>query len=242
MIKLLENTIPPLDGFLDVFSATKIKANELAYGLKFPFLLFWCQYIKNSVTAIICKFEQAIILVAKDGADINEIKDFINAVGFASLEGEYELIKALAPKKVKDYNVVFKKAGYNSAPLSTPNIKQVYDIIYGQENEHITPTEFEPFYADLTHRIRHGTAAAVLVNDCSAAITSHITESSAVISGVAVNPNKQGKGLGRAALETLEQNLAGRNIFASADDSVLGFYLKSGYRQKYKIAIYEYEE
>lgn len=242
MIKLEQNALPDLGGFFDRFSATKIKANELAYGFKYPFLLFWCQYIESALTAVICKFEQSVILVTNKNADINEIKQFINAVGFTSLEGEYELVKTLTQKNVREYTVVFKKATQSSLSHTPPNIKQVYEIIYGWENEHIATHEFEPFYADLTHRIRHGTAAAVLVQSSAAAIASHITGSDAVISGVATIPNKQGKGLGRAALETLEQNLVGRNIFASADSGVLDFYLKSGYIKKYKIAICEYEE
>ncbi len=242
MIKLNQTTLPDLDGFFDKFSATKIKANELSYGHKFPFLLFWCQYIENSLTAVICRFEQAVILVAKKGADLNEIKDFLFAVGFNSLEGEYELISRLVPNNINAYNVVYKKTAGDLAPCPTPNIKAVFDTLYSKENEHIKPTDFEAFYADLSHRIRHGTAAAVLTQNSATAIASHITKENAVISGVAVKPNNRGKGLGLAALKSLESHLAWRNIFAAVDDSVLEFYVKAGYTAKYKIAVYEYEE
>lgn len=242
MIKLNQTALPNLDGFFDSFSATKIKANELAYGYNFPFLLFWCQYIDDKLTAVICKFEQSVILVAKKAADLNEIKDFLFAVGFSSLEGEYELICHLVPNNIKPYNVVYKKTAGDFAPCPTPNIKAVFDTLYSKESRHIKPTDFEAFYADLSHRIRHGTAAAVLVNDCATAIASHITKENAVISGVAVIPNNRGKGLGRAALKSLEDGLAWRNIFAAVDGGVLEFYKKAGYTAKYKIAVYEYEE
>lgn len=242
MIKLEQNSLPCLDGFFDSFSATKIKANEMSYGFKYPFLLFWCQYINANLTAVICKTEQSVILVANGNADLDEIKDFLSAVGYSSLEGEYELIKSLVGENVKAYNVVFKKSDCIGTPCPPPNIGDVFKILYGQKNKHIAPNKFEPFYADLSHKIRHGTASATLVNDSATAVASHITKNAAVISGVATLPDKQGNGLGAMALGSLEQSLCGRNIFAAVDDAVLGFYLKSGYQPKYKIAIYEYEE
>ena len=50
------------------------------------------------------------------------------------------------------------------------------------------------------------------------------------------------KGLGSIVLNQMLNSLGGRKIFTAAEESVVPFYIKNGFKKAYKIAIYETEE
>ncbi len=240
MISLIDDLkLPPLN-FNDDFLLTKIKANFLSYGGDCSFLYLWCQKSEQGVTALICKFEQSIIIVANDLADFVEISDFLSVVGFSSIQASPFVLKKLG-LGLTEYQVVFKKAKTGGALPPMPNLKNVYDILFGEENAHIKKVPFDSFYVDLCHRIRHNTAAAVL-NSSAVCVASHITDDTAIISGVATKKDARKTGLGSEVLNSLCDNLNERKIFAAAESSVLPFYIKNGFEICGKTAIHNIKE
>ena len=240
MIKLLEKNKLPSVNFTDGFSVTKIKSNLLSYGNTYPFLNVWQQTINGSVTALISKFEDTFILVANYSADLGEIKEFTDVMGYKSLQGEPWILKGLN-LPFKEYQILMKKGEGEENLPPVPNIEQIYKILYSEEIDSIKHSEFEGFYVDLSHRIRHGTAAAVNLENCAVCLASHITNKRAVISGVFTLKNYRRKGKGSKALDTLVNALGEREIFVAAEDKVLPFYLKCGFMPCGKTAIYENE-
>lgn len=226
--------------FADEFLMTKIKANLLSYGDNPKFLNLWCQICDSDITALICKMEQNVIIVSNYLADFDEIKEFLSVIGFESLSGEPYLLHKLGLKFTK-YQVVLKIAekGGNLPPM--PNIKRVFETLYSEENPHIARVDFEGFYVDLCHRIRHNTAAAVL-NESAVCIASHITDDSAVISGVVTLKSARKSGLGSTVLRELMQTLDGRKVFAAAEESVIPFYIKNGFKLHSQIAIFNVKD
>ena len=183
MINLTNGSHLPSNYFTDEFLMTKIKANLLSYGTDCGFLDLWYQAFERSITAIICKFEQSVILVADSTADFDEIKKFLDVIGFKNIQAEPFILKNLG-FEFTEYQVVFKRAEKGGNLPEIPNIKAVYETLYSEENPHIAKSDFEGFYVDLSHRIRHNTAAAVL-REKAVCVASHITDTTAVISGVA---------------------------------------------------------
>lgn len=240
MISLISGSQLPLTDFADEFLMTKIKANLLSYNTNCGFLDVWYQGFENSTVAIICKIEQSVILVADHNADFGEIKEFLEVIGFKNLQAEPFVLEKLG-YAYTEYDLIFKMAEKGGNLPEMPNIKAVYKTLYSEENPHIKKTEFEGFYVDLCHRIRHKTAAAIL-NDAAVCIASHITESKAVISGVATKKDTRKSGFGSAALCDLLKGLNGRKVFAAAEPSVLPFYIKNGFTKLGKTAIYNIEE
>ena len=240
MITLIDNQKLPALNFKDDFLLTKIKANFLSYGGDCSFLFLWCQKSNQDITAIICRFEKSVIIVANDDADFGEIKDFLNVVGFSSLQASPFVFKNLG-LEFTEYQVVFKKAKIGGKLPPMPNLKEVYDILFSEETPHIKKVPFDSFYVDLCHRIRHGTAAAVL-NCNSVCVASHITNNAAVISGVATKKNSRKTGSGSMVLNSLCESLNGRKIFAAAEESVVPFYIKNGFEVCGKTAIYYIKE
>lgn len=240
MIKLVEKDKLPSVNFTDGFSVTKIKANLLSYGNTYPFLNVWQQTEDNAITALISKFEDTLVLSANSSADLFEIKEFTEVIGYKSLQGEPWILKGMK-LPFKEYQILMKKGQGEEKLPTMPNIEQIYKILYSEENECIKHTEFEGFYVDLSHRIRHGTAAALNLENIAVCLASHITSKHAVISGVFTLKNDRKEGKGSKALDALVNALGERKIFVAAEDKVSPFYLKNGFMPCGKNAIYENE-
>ena len=242
MIKLTDDFKLPSVPVTDGFSVTKIKANFLAYGCGYSFLKMWFQQNENSeITALLQKFENTFFIVAKENADFSEIKDFIFMIGFSSLQAEPKILAALN-LKFKEYSVL-EYIGTDKADLPPyPDIKEVYSLLFSEESPSLRPTDFEAFYVDLSHKIRKNLAAALTLNKTAVCVASHITDSSAVISGVAVQSGARGGGLGSQTLRRMLTSLGERKIYVAAEEKVVPFYIKNGFLKAYKTAIYETED
>ena len=226
--------------FADEFLMTKIKANLLSYGDNPKFLNLWCQICDSDITALICKMEQNVIIVSNYLADFDEIKDFLKVIGFETLSAEPYILHKLG-LKFTEYQVVLKIAEKGGDLPPMPNIKGVFETLYSEENPHIKRVNFEGFYVDLNHRIRHNTASAVLV-DSAVCIASHITDESAVISGVVTLKSARKSGLGSAVLRSLINGMDGRKIFAATKETTVPFYIKNGFKTHSKTAIFNVED
>ncbi len=228
MIEILSGSLPPYLGF-NPFIYTKISASLKAYGDNFPFLTFWVQSSNKSPTALICKQDDTVFVTATLEADFEELLEFLSVIGYSSLQTERDTASRLGLKGEVYALLEFT----NPNPCYTPNfkeasVKKVYEILFSSQNKDITTTEFEGFYADLSHRIRHGTALAEITENASAAVASHIYKGSAVISGVATLKEKRGQELARITLTRLIKHLP-QNIYTASKDAAQ-FYLKLGFK------------
>lgn len=238
MIKLLESTLPSLP-CAGSFVGIKITANYLSYGNKFAFCAFWVQFENDTPTALICKFEETILISAMKNADVNELKQFCYTLGFKTMHADLDLLKKMNLNNITEYQVLFLKGNGTafSNSFTMPSLEKVYDIIYSEYNINIFKNRWEGWYADLSHRIRHGTAAAVC-NENAACIASHITNDSAIISGIAVLPEKRRMHLGSKIINEMLLILKGRNIFAAAEPAVVPFYEKHDFVPVGTVGIY----
>ena len=90
--------------------------------------------------------------------------------------------------------------------------------------------DYSEWYADLSHRMRHGTAAATLLEG-SAALAGFVGENAALITGVSTYSDHRGKGEGRAAVLRLAAALYPRKVFAEATENTAKFYEKCGFER-----------
>lgn len=238
MIKLLESNISSLP-CAGSFVGIKILANYLSYGNKFAFCNFWVQFENNIPTALICKFEETILISAEQNADANELKQFCYTIGFNTIHADLELLKKMDLSDIIEYQLLFLKGSGTvlNSSFIMPSLQKVYDIIYSECNKNIYKNQWEGWYADLSHRIRHGTAAA-LCNENAACIASHITADSAIISGIAVLPEKRKMHYGSKIINDMLSLLKGRNIFVAADITVSPFYEKHNFVPIGTVGIY----
>ena len=95
--------------------------------------------------------------------------------------------------------------------------------------------DFEPFYLDLSHRLRHGAARASVLyagGEAVAAAAAALAGESALVTAVAVLPAEQGKGYGGAVLRAVEAQLGGCRVYLlRAEHENERFYARRGYVQ-----------
>ena len=105
---------------------------------------------------------------------------------------------------------------------------KVYDVLKSCD----MVGEFEPFYLDVSHRVRHGCAMCTAIteyNTMQAAAITVFGVDCAVITAVAVRPEHQRQGLGKRVMHQTEEKLSGRVYLLRAENENERFYASLGY-------------
>lgn len=203
--------------FADSAFGCRIIATADAYGFHEPFAQIWVQDDK----AALCKLDDAMVLAANPGADFDEIHDFIRISGAQKLLCSGENGKHTGFQTERNGEIM----GYLNiktipSPMGfelNPSLRELHALLCECETETFTVPEFEPFYLDLSHRIRHGTALAVSIRQnnvlIACAVCSAKTQNKAILSAVACKPEWRKQGFGRAALGALASNLNQRELY-----------------------------
>lgn len=195
----------------------RICSTAEAYGLHEPFAQIWTQGDR----AALCLLDDAMILDADDGADFEEIRDFVRMSGARSLLCSEESARRTGfLYAVRGEIMRYENLDRPQPPAGAewePSLRELYALLRACETPTFTPPEFEPFYLDLSHRIRHGTArtAGIRLDGelVSCAVCSAKTEEAAVVSSVAAKPALRRKGHGRAALAALLSRLEQNTVY-----------------------------
>lgn len=211
------NLIEELAPFGGTVFGCRILSTAEAYGMDEPFAQFWVQ--ENH--AAICKLDDAVALEADDAVDFDELRDLIRMTGAKRLLCGAAAAQRLGlPEAVSGEVMVYQnnKNLISGADYElNPSLRELYALLCDCATETFTPPEFEPFYMDLSHRIRHKAAMAVGVRAggilISCAICTALTADRAVVSSVATKPEIQRKGYGRAALAALITQLTQKEIY-----------------------------
>jgi N-acetylglutamate synthase-like GNAT family acetyltransferase len=198
-----------------------------------PFSLFWTQGEK----AALCKLDDTMILDA-NGADFDEIKDFIAMTGSSQLLCDFRAAQSLGlPVTAHGEIMVYHNRTPVQQPVTfelNPSLREIHALLTACATDTFIAPEFEPFYMDISHRIRHDTAVTVGVRQgetlVSCAVCSAQTENSAVLSAIAVSPDHRRKGFGYAVLSALLSQLPQENIYIfRAQNENEEFYKKFGF-------------
>lgn len=113
-------------------------------------------------------------------------------------------------------------------------MREIHALLCECETETFIPPEFEPFYMDLSHRIRHNTALAAGIRQAGTLVSCAIciahTADRAIISAVAVKPEQRRQGLGHAVLLSLLSQLEQEKIYIfRAHNENENFYRSYGF-------------
>ncbi len=201
--------------------ACKILSTAAAYGTELPFAQFWLQTTDGGrPVAAVSKLDDILTLCTASGANYQELKELISILNVKFVLCNLSATQAMNLKIAQQGEImVYKK----QEPLSAqdfednPDLEEVHKLLCACETESFTPPEFEPFYLDMSHRVRHGTARAVGIQKENALISCAIavarTEQAAVLSAVATHPDYQHKGFGSRAVLALLSLLPQEQIF-----------------------------
>lgn len=228
MIQLIDNA-ESLKAFSDI-CAIKLRSLAISYGFDCKFCTFWSQTDDSGkTTAIICKFGSALT-VSHGSADLRELFDFLQFIGFSELICSEELAEYFSEYKVESINSVEKLTvpqGECQKELTFADYREIYNILNSEGGEAITLGNFEDWYVDIAHRVRHDGAVAVLTEQgCGISL---LADDTCIINGIAVKSEHKGKGQGRKLLTRLQNVVRVTRSLAFCLDSELPFYKKCGY-------------
>lgn len=235
MIKLIDT---PADLHIsgDTPFGCRIRSVVGAYGVGEPFAQFWVQ---DGGTAL-AKLDDAVLL--EEGGSLNreELSGFVRMLGAKTLScteqnaGKLGFLAARSGEIMAAPGSVSAPDRAAGAELN-PNLREAYALLCAAETSGFVPPEFEPFYMDVSHRIRHGAALSAGIRDGGElrafALCSSMTERAAVVSSVAVLPECRRRGFGRAVVAALTAALCRKKIYIfRADGENEAFYRAVGFR------------
>ena len=202
----------------------------MAYGFDKKFSCFWTE---DQSTAVYCLVDDVMILSGTP-KNAQETKSFLHMVGAKELicALRNEELLALEPEQRGDIMQKVIVPNETAAAENEVNIRDIYFLL----EECGMATDFEAFYLDLSHRLRHGAALAVTqysgheLTGC--AVVSSITGTAAILSAVAVREEYRRQGIGKKLVQAAEKGLGGKTVYVFKEkDKNEEFYKELGYHK-----------
>ncbi len=209
----------------------KIAAIGLMYGFDKKFANFW---LGSNHDAAFCMLDSTMIISGT-------VTDAEEALPFLRISGAREVICAVRNADVlklpikAEGEIMAKAAEKSGIPQADEdvNIRELYEFFIRND---MPPGDFEAFYLDISHRLRHGGAAVFTKHldgrFIAALMVSAITEESAIISAVAVDSAHRREGVGKSLLEQAEAFLFGKKLYVFKEKGKNEeFYKKLGFNK-----------
>lgn len=226
----------------------RIESAVGAYGAERAFLALYAQTADDAPPEappqsllLLMDGEATLLLTPQTRAE--ELAALLRALGCASvfaqgearLPGFSRLERAAVLRRDLSGEIGTNGVDWSAGSVQTnPSPRALYPLFAEAFPGALPP--FDAWYADVSHRQRHGFAHSVLLRDeaerpaaCALALTAG---DRALLSGICCKSDLRGRGLGGAALESLCGVLrrAGiRRVSACAADSARPFYLQRGF-------------
>ncbi len=242
MLKLAEsNDLKSILSFCDGnLLGTRISCYCLAYGFDRDFINIWVDKSEDVIKTVVAKFYDSMTVITSSD-NVDEIKEFISMMGFASLETDAIIctklgFKADSVKKAYVFNG--KAENFGAEDLGEEHYKELYNLV--SENisgSFINSKEaYLSFISDFTFRKHRSLARCkgFIENDklFSSVITSAETETCALLSAVASDISVRGKGYGKKTVLSMVDELLKENkkVFVIAlNESAESFYEHLGF-------------
>ena len=212
-----------LEGLPAGVESGKILALFEAYGGGYDFCRFFRQSGKGE--AYIAALDGSFVLAGADGADFQELAQFLNIHGFSDMFCSQTAGEELKPYLHGEFHrvMLMERPGGNSGnlPPEVPPSK-AWEII-GSRFE----ISFEPWYLDMSHRVRHGISRC-FSDENAALVLQHEINGEALLSQVCVRRALEGQGYAGKLLKAVCGALSGR-VQVICEEELVGFYEKCGF-------------
>ncbi len=231
MIRLLTRWDEALDRLCEQsLFGTRIAGHVRAYGLNRAFFQVW----QAGEACLLSRLDGELTLLGTP-QDPNELLLFLSYIeGQTLLCGE-----GLALPMAEEGTVLSLETAPKIHSLDAPALpcgaREAYEVLV-QCGGVVLPPDWESFYLDTSHRLRHGCGRIRGVQAggrwAAVALTGAEIPGAAVVSGVAVLPGYRGKGLGQALVSHLVRELAveGKRVYLLCSDRLAVFYRRIGFQ------------
>ncbi len=214
----------------DLFSG-KIKAIHKAYGFGYPFAKFY----KQENGAVIGKYyDNAVVFSESDETDTEELKEFLEIVGYGEILMPYGLSEKLGFRDNVEKNLVFC---YEDDEImsdlcnKTVTLTESYDKIYKILSEGFD-IGIDNWYTDINHNVRHCVSRVYTVPDKATATVMFSIDGISYLSYIATARSERNKGYGGKLLRyIIKKELAdGNRPYLICKEELRKFYEKNGLR------------
>lgn len=212
----------------------------LAYGTKYDFLRIWLGENSNGkVTALITKFYGAVTAVASEDADIEELDEFLEVIGYSGLCLNYRSGDKYVMKLEKGKDCIAKTLNTCNLIVNS-NYRDFYGII-SECHKDYSLDSFDEWFVDISHRVRHKTADTFMlsVDDkfVSTVAALSVTEKSVFITAVSTLPNYRGKHYAHSLIKAVCEKYSDKSIYLFCVEDKVPFYEKAGFMNTDKIFV-----
>lgn len=240
MIEKIDN-IKQLDSFIkdDIFFI-RIMSLIKAYGCKYDFACFYRQLDENDmITAILSKLDGDYTLCFNDTADTDELREFFTVMGYSTIlcDKSFEFTDTFDEGAVMSTD----KRVEMSCPYCEidrfPKLMELFNFV------DYDTSDFEAWYVDISHRIRHGCANAYTLNIngeiVSSGIFSSIYNESAILSAVQTSSAFRNMGYGSALVSEMLSDIKGKVFLMREMHLNEQFYIRLGFENIGKWRMYK---
>ena len=189
----------------------------------------------NKITAAASKIYGSVILSVSDDANFEELREFLNVVGYSTVSCELEICKKLKLQITRYGNIVEFRENPKE-PLKAqlqyfPSLPKIYDLLKSVD---FNFGEKADWMADISMRMRKNvsvwsTVEEDTIKSCACAL--YITDDAVFLGCVACDPETRGAGFGSdAVLKLVETVGQGKriNLFCK-NGKIVEFYKKLGF-------------
>lgn len=228
MIKKIEN-INELKNYksYDIYSL-RILSLLSAYGTSYDFASFYKQTCGEEITALISRLDYDLT-ISKSNADEDELIQFIGALGYSSclcsgLKNYYHPYNEGVIMKTRT------KAEFTMPYVEIDEYPKLMDLFNIEDYD---VSQFESWYVDVSHRIRHNCAKAYSLNVngelVSSAIFSSINNNDAILTAVKTVPEFRRMGYASVLVSNMLHDIKGNVYLMREKDKNENFYKKLGF-------------
>ncbi len=238
MIKKIE-TINEFDEYtkVDLYSI-RIKSLLNAYGTGYDFAVFYKQINDNGeITAVISKLDDDFT-ISSNGSDNDELAEFIDVIGYSSCLCD----ELLNYDRKYDEGIIMaadKKTEFQLPYAEIDEFPKLMDLFNFEDYD---SADFEAWYVDVSHRIRHGCAKAYSVNVnseiVSSGIFSSIYNNDAILTSVHTASEFRRMGYGSMLVSHMMCDISGRIYLMREKDKNEQFYSRLGFNNIGKWRLY----
>ena len=213
------NTLPDID--VNSAELLKIKCLYDAYKDDDK-VLFWTQDETRSVISM----TDGNMVIFNNGADIEELKEFVSVLSPACVFSDYETLCKIDRKPGEPIYIMCRTADLKGETVSDNlSSKEIYSLL---DVKGLSLPEYPYFAVDYCRRLNRNLADYFALKDKCAVITFN-SGKNAIINGIASHK----KGYGRVALRAVLQKNYGRTVYVCCRRQVKGFYEKEGFKPLY---------
>lgn len=217
-------------GGRDIFSVRVLSLAQ-AYGFAYPFAKFYRQINDDMrVTAIVSVLDGDTVVSHLPEFDNDELADFFSFCGYSTLlsDEKFAVSAPFSQGIVMANDKKFQLDCYYTDINDYPSLSELYNFV------DYDGVDFNAWYVDISHRIRHNAAkAAEIVNEngeiVSSAVFASVYNGDAVLTAVRTDPQMRRKGCGGSLVSSMCCSVCGTVYLMREADKNESFYKRLGF-------------